>query len=138
MTVDMSCFKKLSDKKTLLDEAVRLGDGDVVCAVLLHLQRTLDQSVLLDILKDRCTASRQYIVILVEQNRHEEAADLCVALKRPKEAAVHLYNSCFSDRGRSVISNLDRLRKQEFRRLSNVEMETEIVRRGGTIGKFFS
>lgn len=127
MSFDLSCFKKLSDKTVLLDEALKLGDGDVLCAVLLFLQKSLHQLVLFSLLKERRTAAQEYIGILEKQKAFKEAAALCVELQQPKEAAMHLYNSCFRGGEKNLLCALEQINKNEFKQLKTVEIETEML-----------
>lgn len=127
MSVDLTGFKKLSDKTLLLDEAVKLGDGDVVVSVLLMLQRSLNQTILNQILKERHSAAQQYIDILTKQRRHKDAASLCIEMQQPREAAIHLYTGCLAEKDQKLLSMLDCLRKNDFKNLANIETESEIL-----------
>lgn len=127
MSYDLSCFKKLSDKKVLLDEALKLGDGDVICAVLLFLQKCLHQGVLFPLLKERHVAAREYIAILEKQKCFKEAAILCGELQLTKEAVVHLYNSCLREGEQNLHSSLEQLYKTEFKNFKQIEVESEIL-----------
>lgn len=128
MPVDLSHFKKLADKTSLLDEAIKLGDGDVVVAVLLYLQRTLHQTVLFSILESRQAAADQYIDVLEKQNCYKEAASLCSQMKKTQEAAVHLYNNVLREKKKDLLGSLQQLYKHEFQVLSSIETETEILK----------
>lgn len=128
MSFDLSCFKKLSDKTVLLDEALRLGDSDVICAVLLFLQKSLHQLVLFPLLKERHVAAREYIAILEKQKSFKEAAMLCADLQNSKEAAVHLYNSCFRGGDQNLQQSLEHINKNELKNLKQIEVESEIVK----------
>jgi len=128
MPVDLNHFKKLIDKTSLLDEAIKLGDGDVVVAVLLYLQKTLHQSVLFSVLESRQVAADQYIDMLEKQNCYKEAATLCSQMKRNREAAVHLYNKVLREKKKDLLPSLQHLCKYEFQILSGVETETEILK----------
>ncbi|KZS11101.1 Spermatogenesis-defective protein 39 [Daphnia magna] len=127
MSYDLSCFKKLSDKKILLDEALKLGDGDVICAVLLFLQKSLHQMVLFPLLKERYVAAREYIAILEKQKCFKEAAILCGELQQTKEAVVHLYNSCFREGEQTILSSLEQIYKNELKNFKQIEVESEII-----------
>ena len=128
LSVDLTSFKKLSDKTALLDEAIKMGDGDVVVAVLLFLQSTLHQSVLFSLLKERPVAAFQYLDILEKQKTFKVAAALCVEMQRPKEAAVNLYLSCLRDGGRNPLPALQHLQKTDFKTLSGIDLEEEILK----------
>lgn len=128
MSFDLTSFKKLNEKTALLDEALKLGDGDVVVAVLLFLQRSLHQSVLFSLLKDRPVAVGQYIDILEKQKSLKVAAALCSEIQRPKEAAVHLYHSCLKDNAKDLLPALQHLQKNDFKSLPGIEMENEILK----------
>jgi len=127
MSVDLHYFKKLTDKTALLDEAVRLGDGDVIVAVLLYLQRTLHQSVLFSVLINRQVAADQYIDMLEKQNCYKEAAVLCSQMKRSRQAAVHLYANTLKEKKKDLSVMLQQLLKNELNALTGIEMEAEIV-----------
>ena len=127
MSVDLHYFKKLTDKTALLDEAVRLGDGDVIVAVLLYLQRTLHQSVLFSVLINRQVAADQYIDMLEKQNCYKEAAVLCSQMKRSRQAAVHLYAITLKEKKKDLSVMLQQLLKNELNALTGIEMEAEIV-----------
>jgi len=128
MAVDLNHFRKLSDKTSLLDEAIKLGDGDVVVAVLLYLQRTLHQTVLFSVLETRQPAADQYIDILEKQDCYKEAASLCSQMKKTREAAVHLYNKALREKKKDLLPSLQQLFKYEFQGLPGIETETEILK----------
>lgn len=111
----------------LLDEALKLGDGDVVCAVLLFLQKSLHQKVLFQLLKDRPSAAQEYIAILEKQKAFKEAAMLCNQLQQPKEAVIHLFNSCFVDEEKNLLMSLERT-VNELKQHKNIEIETDALR----------
>lgn len=127
MSYDLSCFRKLSDKKILLDEALKLGDGDVVCSVLLFLQKSLHQKILFQLLKDRPSAAQEYIAILEKQKAYKEAAWLCSELQQPKEAVIHLYNSCLLEEEKNLLPALEQT-KNKLKQLKNVEIEADVLR----------
>jgi hypothetical protein len=113
MSYDLSCFKKLNDKIVLLDEAVKFGDSDVICAVLLFLQKSLHHLVLFSLLKERHVAAREYIAILEKQKCFKEAAMLCTELQNSKEATIHLYNSCLREGEQNLQLLLEQINKNE-------------------------
>ena len=129
LSFDLTSFKRLKDKAALLDEALKLGDGDVVTAVLLFMQKSLHQSALFALLKERPVAALQYIDILEKQKLFKDAAALCNEMNRPKEAAVHLYNQCLRENGnKNLLSALENLRKTELKNMSGVDIEIDIVK----------
>jgi len=126
-SVDLNSFKKLSDKTLLLDEAIKLGDGDIVTTVLLLLQKTLHQSVLLTILKQRSSASQQYISILERQCRQWDTAELFIAMNKPQDAAVHFYMSSLKESGPKLLTLLEKLKKNQFNQLTDINEEGFIL-----------
>ena len=126
-SVDLNSFKKLSDKTLLLDEAIKLGDGDIVTTVLLLLQKTLHQSVLLTILKQRSSASQQYISILERQCHQWDAAELFIAMNKPQDAAVHFYMSSLKESGPKLLTLLEKLKKNQFNQLTDINEEGFIL-----------
>lgn len=128
MSTDLSCFKKLTDKTLLLDEALKIGDGDTVCAVLLFLQKSLHQMVLFSLLKERPVAAQEYVALLEKQKAFHVAATLSAEMHQPKEAAIFLYNSCFRVGDQNLQNALEQLNKNELKRLKNVEVESETVK----------
>lgn len=128
MSYDLSCFKKLNDKIVLLDEAVKFGDSDVICAVLLFLQKSLHHLVLFSLLKERHVAAREYIAILEKQKCFKEAAMLCTELQNSKEAAIHLYNSCLREGEQNLQLLLEQINKNELKNLKQIEVEFEVIK----------
>ena len=128
MSFDLSSFKKLNDKRALLDEALRLGDGDTICAVLLFLQKSLHRSLLFTLLKERHSAAQEYLAVLEKQKAFKEAAMLCVELQQPKEAVSYLYNNCLRENDQNMLSALEMLDKVEFKTIRNIEFETEMLK----------
>ena len=106
---------------------MKLGDGDIVTTVLLQLQRTLKTSVLNSILKERPIAAKHYLHILGKQQRFKEAAELCVEMKQNRDAAVHYYSACFKERDQKLLIELESLKKNEFRQLTNIDFEADIL-----------
>ncbi|XP_056409166.1 spermatogenesis-defective protein 39 homolog [Hyla sarda] len=72
----MERFRSLKDKLQLLDEAVRLHDGNVITAVLIFLKRTLRSDILFRELKTRQVALRHFIHFLKETSEQQQLMEL--------------------------------------------------------------
>ena len=112
----------------MLDESLKLADGDVVTAVLLFLQKNLHQSVLFSLLKERPLAASQYIDILEKQKSFVAASLLCTEMQRPKDALVHLYKGCLKENAKNLLQALDIIQKKQQKSLKNAELEAEIIK----------
>lgn len=125
---ELSGFVKLKDKISLLDESLKLADGDVVTAVLLFLQKNLHHSALFPVLVSRPVAASQYIDLLEKQKSHVVASLLCTEMQRPKDALVHLYKGCLKENDKSLLQALDILQKKQLKNLKGAELEAEIIK----------
>lgn len=128
MTVDLSPFRKLSDKTALLDEALKVGDGDVVSKVLLFLQKTLNQATLFSVLRNRNSAALQYLSILEKQKSYEEAANLCLEIGQPKFAFVILYSKSMKTEPQHQILALEKLLKNDLINIKGIDQEKELLK----------
>ncbi|XP_075700606.1 spermatogenesis-defective protein 39 homolog [Rhinoderma darwinii] len=87
----MERFRSLKDKLQLLDEAVRLHDGNVITAVLIFLKRTLRSDVLFRELKIRPVALSHFIHFLKETSDQQLLMDLLRFLQWTEELALCKY-----------------------------------------------
>lgn len=87
----MERFRSLKDKLHLLDEAVRLHDGNVITAVLIFLKRTLRSDVLFRELKIRQVALRHFIHFLKETSDQQLLLELLRFLEWTEELALCKY-----------------------------------------------
>ncbi|XP_072284514.1 spermatogenesis-defective protein 39 homolog [Pyxicephalus adspersus] len=84
-------FRSLKDKLQLLDEAVRLHDGNVITAVLIFLKRTLHSEILFRELKERQEALRHFIHFLKETMDQQLLLELFRYLEWTEELALCKY-----------------------------------------------
>ncbi|KAM4014574.1 LOW QUALITY PROTEIN: spermatogenesis-defective protein 39 homolog [Anomaloglossus baeobatrachus] len=87
----MERFRSLRDKLHLLDEAVRLHDGNVITAVLIFLKRTLRSDVLFRELKIRQVALRHFVHFLKETSDLLLLTELLRFLEWTEELAICKY-----------------------------------------------
>ncbi|XP_069494095.1 spermatogenesis-defective protein 39 homolog [Ambystoma mexicanum] len=84
-------FRSLTEKLELLDEAVRLHDGNVITAVLIFLKKTLSREILFRELEVRQVALRHFIHFLKEMGEQQLLLDLLRFLERAEELALTKY-----------------------------------------------
>uniref|UniRef100_A0A803JI53 Spermatogenesis-defective protein 39 homolog n=1 Tax=Xenopus tropicalis TaxID=8364 RepID=A0A803JI53_XENTR len=84
-------FRTLKEKLHLLDEAVKLHDGNVITAVLIFLKKTLNSDVLFKELELRQVALRHFIHFLREMSEQQLLMDLLRYLERTEELALCKY-----------------------------------------------
>lgn len=72
----LECFRALNEKESLLDEAIRCGDGDAILSVMLFLSRTLKKKHFNAIMQTRPDAITQYINYLALRYQIVECCDL--------------------------------------------------------------
>ncbi|XP_071399983.1 spermatogenesis-defective protein 39 homolog isoform X10 [Centroberyx affinis] len=82
-------FRSLQDKLLLLDQAVRVHDGNVITAVLIYLKKSLSKEVLFRELESRQTALRHFIHYLTETKEQRLLMEL-FSLPFSPEDAVHV------------------------------------------------
>ncbi|XP_073443368.1 spermatogenesis-defective protein 39 homolog isoform X4 [Dendrobates tinctorius] len=85
----MERFRSLKDKLHLLDEAVRLHDGNVITAVLIFLKRTLCSDILFRELKIRQVALRHFVHFLKETSDQLLLTELLRFLEWTEELAAN-------------------------------------------------
>lgn len=111
----------------MLDESLKLADGDILTAVLLFLQKNLHQSVLFSLLRERPVAAFQYIDLLEKQKSFISASLLCTEMQRPKDALVYLYKGCLQENDKNLLQALVILQKKHQKSLKKAELEAEIL-----------
>ncbi|KAM4662154.1 spermatogenesis-defective protein 39 homolog isoform 1-T2 [Discoglossus pictus] len=84
-------FRSLKEKLQLLDEAVRVHDGNVITAVLIFMKKTLNSEVLFRELEVRQVALRHYIHFLRESSEQQILLELLRFLGRTEELALCKY-----------------------------------------------
>ncbi|XP_064421008.1 spermatogenesis-defective protein 39 homolog [Latimeria chalumnae] len=99
-------FRSLKDKLLLLDEAVRLHDGNSITAVLIFLQKSLSKEVLLRELETRQVALEHFIHLLKENQDHKLLQELLRVLGRTEEVALLQY--------REYLNIKDENKRKEF------------------------
>ncbi|PIO23000.1 hypothetical protein AB205_0164930, partial [Aquarana catesbeiana] len=82
-------FRSLKDKLKLLDEAIRLHDGNVITAVLIFMKKTLHSEILFRELKERQEALRHFIHFLKETEDQQLLMELFRYLEWTEELAVN-------------------------------------------------
>ncbi|XP_071399979.1 spermatogenesis-defective protein 39 homolog isoform X6 [Centroberyx affinis] len=89
-------FRSLQDKLLLLDQAVRVHDGNVITAVLIYLKKSLSKEVLFRELESRQTALRHFIHYLTETKEQRLLMELFRALGRTEDMALLQYKEHLS------------------------------------------
>lgn len=84
-------FRSLKDKLKLLDEAIRLHDGNVITAVLIFMKKTLHSEILFRELKERQEALRHFIHFLKETEDQQLLMELFRYLEWTEELALCRY-----------------------------------------------
>jgi hypothetical protein len=88
-------YKSFKDKTDLLDEALKLHDGDAILTVTLFAQRTLNRSKFLELLVTRPVAARHLANYLETRMQISELSDLLTSLGQHEKAAiVHYKQAC--------------------------------------------
>ncbi|XP_075470779.1 spermatogenesis-defective protein 39 homolog isoform X2 [Ascaphus truei] len=90
-TCSLEKFRSLKEKLQLLDEAVRLHDGNVITAVLIFLKKTLNSEILFRELEVRQAALRHFIHFLREASEQQLLQELLRYLERAEELAICKY-----------------------------------------------
>ncbi|KAM4690803.1 spermatogenesis-defective protein 39 homolog [Rhinophrynus dorsalis] len=90
-TCSLERFRSLKEKLQLLDEAVRLHDGNVITAILIFLKKTLNSDILFRELESREVALRHFIHFLRETSEQQILLDLFRYLERAEELALCKY-----------------------------------------------
>ncbi|XP_049954538.1 spermatogenesis-defective protein 39 homolog [Schistocerca serialis cubense] len=88
----LELYRSLDSKKELLDEAIALGDGNAVLAVVLFLVHTLKKSLFYSILATRPAAVSQYVQYLTTRMEVQELTDLLTMLGQNREAAMKQFH----------------------------------------------
>ncbi|XP_055496145.1 spermatogenesis-defective protein 39 homolog [Leucoraja erinacea] len=89
-------FRSLKDKLHLVDEAVRMHDGNVITAVLIYLKKTLSKEVLFRELGYRQVALQQFVHYLKETGQQKLLMEMLKAMGRTEEAALLQYKEHLS------------------------------------------
>ncbi|XP_029453521.1 spermatogenesis-defective protein 39 homolog [Rhinatrema bivittatum] len=89
--VSLERFRSLKDKLQLLDEAVRLHDGNVITMVLIFLKRTLGTEILFRELEVRQVALQHFIHFLRETEDQKLLQALFRFLDRVEDLALSIY-----------------------------------------------
>lgn len=71
----LECFRVLHEKESLLDEAIRSGNGDAILAVILFLQRTLKKKNFHSIMQTRTEAAKHFINYLLIRCQVADASE---------------------------------------------------------------
>lgn len=71
----LECFRTLQEKESLLNEAIRSGNGDAILAVVMFLQRTLKKKHFQTIMQSHTEAVRHFINFLLIRCQVSEASE---------------------------------------------------------------
>lgn len=71
----LECFRALHEKESLLNEAIRCGNGDAILTVVLFLQRTLKKKHFHTIMQSYPEAVKHFINFLMIRCQVAEATD---------------------------------------------------------------
>lgn len=90
--VTLDLYRSKKEKLNLLDAALDSYDGNVIIAVVLALERSLDTSVFLDILMQKSVAAQHYVAHLKDMGKFDQLTSILLALKRSEEAVMVMYS----------------------------------------------
>lgn len=99
-------FRSLKQKMELLDEALKLNDGNVITAILIFLKRTLSKEILFQELEPRQIALHHFIRFLKEIKDQQLLLELLKALGRTEDCALIQY--------KDYLNIHDEMRRKEF------------------------
>uniref|UniRef100_A0A8R1Y225 Vps16 C-terminal domain-containing protein n=1 Tax=Onchocerca volvulus TaxID=6282 RepID=A0A8R1Y225_ONCVO len=90
--VSLDLYRSKKEKLDLLEAALESYDGNVIIAVVLSLERSLETSVFLDIIKEKPIAVNHYIAYLKDMKNFDQLTSTLLALNRTEEVALVLYS----------------------------------------------
>uniref|UniRef100_A0A915PVG5 Vps16 C-terminal domain-containing protein n=1 Tax=Setaria digitata TaxID=48799 RepID=A0A915PVG5_9BILA len=90
-SVSLDLYRSKKEKLDLLEAALDSYDGNVIIAVVLALERSLETSVFLDILKQKPVAVHHYIAYLKDVGNFDQLISTLLTLNRMDEVALVLY-----------------------------------------------
>ncbi|CAG9532506.1 unnamed protein product [Cercopithifilaria johnstoni] len=91
-SVSLDLYRSKKEKLDLLEAALESCDGNVIIAVVLALERSLETSIFLDILKQKSIAAHHYIAYLKDTKNFDRLTSTLLALNRTEEVALVLYS----------------------------------------------
>ncbi|EFO16596.2 hypothetical protein LOAG_11909 [Loa loa] len=91
-SVSLDLYRSKKEKLDLLDAALESCDGNVIIAVVLALERSLETSIFLDILKQKPVAACHYVAYLKDTKNFDQLTSTLLALNRTEEVALVLYS----------------------------------------------
>uniref|UniRef100_A0A0R3S7C9 Vps16_C domain-containing protein n=1 Tax=Elaeophora elaphi TaxID=1147741 RepID=A0A0R3S7C9_9BILA len=90
--VSLDLYRSKKEKLDLLEAALESCDGNVITAVVLALERSLESSIFLDILKRKSVAAHHYVAYLKDTKDFDLLISTLLALERREEAALVVYS----------------------------------------------
>lgn len=87
----LEMYKSLSDKLSLLDQAIRLHDGNAIMTAVLFLQKTVTRHIFTRELLQRPVAANHYLEYLKAHFDFSEYINTLILLGRTEEAAIYKY-----------------------------------------------
>lgn len=90
-SVALDLYRSKKEKLNLLDTALDSFDGNVVIAVVLALEKSLETSVFLEILKQKPVAAHHYVAYLKDTQQYDELTSTLSALNRLEEVALAMH-----------------------------------------------
>ncbi|KAL1434985.1 hypothetical protein MTO96_001541 [Rhipicephalus appendiculatus] len=117
------------DKIALLNEAVRIQDGNAIIAVLLFLKQTLKQSLFNQELMQRPRAVSHYLSHLRAVQDNSQLMDVLGMLGRAEDAAMIKYKLAVeTPEAATRLRNLQSCYKSHFQSDPSLETQAELVR----------
>ncbi|KAH8028193.1 hypothetical protein HPB51_014148 [Rhipicephalus microplus] len=117
------------DKIALLNEAVRIQDGNAIIAVLLFLKETLKQSLFNQELMQRPRAVSHYLSHLRAVQDNSQLMDVLGMLGRAEDAAMIKYKLAVeTPEAATRLRNLQSCYKSHFQSDASLEAQAELVR----------
>ncbi|KAH6926326.1 hypothetical protein HPB50_017110 [Hyalomma asiaticum] len=117
------------DKVALLNEAVRVQDGNAIIAVLLFLKQTLKQSLFNQELMQRPRAVSHYLSHLRAVQDNSQLMDVLGMLGRAEDAAMIKYKLAVeTPEAATRLRNLQSCYKSHFQSDPSLETQAELVR----------
>lgn len=112
-------FKGLTQKKELLNEAIRWYDGNAIMAVLIFLQKTLSASLFHKLILDKPIALNHYLKHLKVHREFTKLNDILEMLGKTEDALMFSYKAITTHSHPET--KLNKLRKFRDTHLSRVE-----------------
>ncbi|VDN05054.1 unnamed protein product [Thelazia callipaeda] len=104
--VSLDLYRSMNEKLDLLEAALDSYDGNVILAVLLALERSLETSLFMNILNQKPSAAHHYVAYLKQMKSFDQLITTLLALNRMEEALLVMYRVSYMKQPSERISYL--------------------------------